>query len=155
MNQFRSFPRIAARDLERRNVRLPDAFTGERNVVMIAFQQQHQALVDSWVPWLEQISSSDPAFRFYEIPAIGRVWAPFRSFIDGGMAAAIREPVVLRRTLTVYGNVSLLTSPLGLSDRRTIHVIAVDAAHQVRRIVSGPFSESGARAITESFQPES
>ena len=47
--------------------------------------------------------ATDPGLRFYEVPTIGRIWAPVRNFIDGGMASAIREPVILQRTLTVYG----------------------------------------------------
>jgi hypothetical protein len=75
-----SFPQIDARNLQSLDVRLPDAFAGERNVVMIAFHRQHQDLVDSWVPWLEQQGESDPGFRFYEVPTIGRIWAPVRRF---------------------------------------------------------------------------
>lgn len=151
MNFAQQFPRIEARNLERREVLLPEAFDGERNVVMIAFQQRHQVLVDSWVPWLETIATSDPGFRFYEIPAIGRVWSPFRSLIDGGMAAAIREPVILRRTLTFYGDVSRLTKPLGIVDRNTIHVVAVDKQFRVKVIVQGPFSPFGSQTILGSF----
>jgi hypothetical protein len=152
MNQVRQFPRIAARNLELRNVTLPEAFEGERNVVMIAFQQRHQALIDSWVPWLETIAKSDSKFRFYEIPTIGRIWSPFRSFIDGGMAAAIREPVILRRTLTVYGDVSRLTSPLGITNRRTIQVLAVDSQFCVRGMVQGSFNDSSAQEILRAFE---
>ena len=126
---------------------LPEAFEGARNVVMLAFKQRHQTSVDSWVPWLETLKESDPGFSFYEIPAIGRVWSPFRSLIDGGMAAAIREPVVLRRTLTFYGDVSLITTPLGITNRDTIHVIAVDNQFHVRGMVRGAFCESNVREI--------
>ena len=155
MNQVRQFPKIAARNLERQDVTLPEAFEGARNVVMIAFQQRHQALVDSWVPWLESIAKCDSEFRFYEIPTIGRIWSPFRSFIDGGMAAAIREPVILRRTLTVYGDVSRLTAPLGITNRNTIHVLAVDHEYRVRGMVQGAFSESTAHEIVGVFQEPS
>jgi hypothetical protein len=47
VNSGTSFPQIDARNLQSLDVRLPDAFAGERNVVMIAFQRQHQSLVDS------------------------------------------------------------------------------------------------------------
>ncbi|MFY8239176.1 MAG: hypothetical protein ACOVK5_08050, partial [Ilumatobacteraceae bacterium] len=88
MNNERTFPNIRARNLEGLDVVLPSAFAGERNVVMVAFQRQHQDLVDSWVPWLEQQAAFDTGLRFYEIPTIGRLWAPARRFIDGGMASA-------------------------------------------------------------------
>jgi hypothetical protein len=152
VNSGTSFPQIDARNLQSLDVRLPDAFAGERNVVMIAFQRQHQSLVDSWVPWLEKESVSDPGLRFYEIPTIGRMWAPVRRFIDGGMASAIRVPEVLQRTLTVYGDVNRLTSPLGISDRSTITVVLVDRGGQVHWQGSGAFAPSAAEELKTALE---
>lgn len=142
MPEDRAFPRLAARNLEGVDVELPDAFAGDRNVVVIAFQRSHQGLVDSWVPWFEEQAAVDPGLRFYELPTIGRVWAPVRNFIDGGMAAAIRDPVTLRRTLTVYGDVNRVARPLGIEDRSTITVLLVDRGGRVRGQGTGGFSRS-------------
>jgi hypothetical protein len=134
------FPRIRARNLEGLDVDLPDGFVGEHNVVAIAFQRQHQRLVDSWVPWFEERAAADPGLRFYELPTIGRIWAPVRNFIDGGMAAAIREPVILRRTLTIYGDVNRVTGPLGIDDRSTIALLLVDGSGNVHWRGTGGFT---------------
>lgn len=134
-----AFPVLSARNLQGVDVTLPDAFEGARNVVLVAFQRHHQELVDSWVPWLERRAATDPDLRFYEIPTIGRLWAPMRPFIDGGMAAAIREPVILQRTLTVYGDVNRITRPLGIEDRSTIAVFLVERGGAVRWHGTGRF----------------
>lgn len=147
-----AFPRLAARNLEGRDVEVPDAFDGERNVVVVAFQRQHQDLVDSWVPWLEEHAAADPEFRFYELPTIGRIWAPVRNFIDGGMAAAIRDPVILRRTLTIYGDVNKLTTPLGIDDRSTIALFLVDGSHTVRWSGAGGFDDEAARDLDRALR---
>lgn len=139
-----TFPELAARNLAGLGVMVPDAFEGERNVVLVAFQREHQDLVDSWTPWLEERAAADPGMRFYELPTIGRIWAPVRNFIDGGMAAAIRNPVVLRRTLTIYGDVNRLTAPLGIEDRSTIAVLLVDRSHTVCWADSGGFTTAKA-----------
>ena len=144
MTTVRAFPTIAARNLEGVDVELPAGFEGDRNVVVVAFQRTHQDLVDSWVPWLEKRSATDPGLRFYELPTIGRIWAPVRNFIDGGMAAAIREPVILRRTLTIYGDVNRLTRPLGIDDRSTISLFLVEASGEVRWQGAGGFDTSTA-----------
>ena len=141
------FPRVDARDLEGRDVSLPDAFAGDRNVVIVAFRRNQQALVDSWVPWLEDRAAADPGLRFYELPTIGRVWAPVRNMIDGGMAAAIREPVVLRRTLTIYGDVGRLTGPLGIDDRSTVTLLALDGVGTVQWAGTGGFDVGTALAV--------
>ncbi|CAB4623533.1 unannotated protein [freshwater metagenome] len=147
MSDNTNFPDIAARDLQGRDLRLPAGFAGARNVVIIAFQRNHQSLVDSWVPWLEEQAAADTGLSFYELPTIGRIWAPARRFIDGGMAAAIREPVILQRTLTIYGDVTRLTRPLGIDDRSTISVMLVDAVGAVRWQGSGAFDGATAREL--------
>lgn len=141
------FPTIGARNLQGLDVMLPAAFAGDRNIVMVAFKRDHQDLVDSWVPWLEKRATTDPGLSFYELPTIGRIWAPVRNLIDGGMAAAIREPVILQRTLTIYGDVSRLTRPLGIDDRSTITVLLVDGNGAVRWQAAGGFDPETARSL--------
>lgn len=147
-----AFPVLSARDLEGRDVTVPDAFEGDRNVVLVAFQRHHQALVDSWVPWLEQQAASDAGLRFYELPTIGRLWAPMRPFIDGGMAAAIREPVILRRTLTIYGDVNRIARPLGIADRSTIAVFLVEQGGSVRWHGTGAFDAALATEFEQALR---
>lgn len=147
MRSHVAFPSVLARDLQGLHVRLPGAFHGERNIVLIAFYRRHQALVDSWVPWLEERAAADPDLRFYELPTIGRIWAPMRNFIDGGMAAAIREPRILERTFTIYGDVRHVTRPLGIEDRSTIALVLVDGSGIVRWSGAGGFDPNVAQDL--------
>lgn len=143
----RRFPHLEGRDLQRRAVTLPDAFDGERNVVIVAFRREHQALVDSWVPWLEARAGLDPGLRFYEVPAIGTQWSPARAFIDGGMATAIGDPVVLRRTITVYTDVRRVTDGLGIDRTDTVWLFLVDATGAVRWRGRGAFETDTAEEL--------
>ncbi len=145
------FPSITARSLEGLEVRLPDDFGGARNVVIVAFQRHQQGLVDSWVPWLEERADADPDLRFYELPTIGRLWIPMRRFIDGGMASAIREPVILKRTLTFYGDVGRVTGPLGIESRSTIALFLVDGSGVVHWSGSGGFDVAAARSLEDAL----
>jgi hypothetical protein len=143
-NGRRSFPHLEGRDLEGRVVALPDAFDGDRNVVIVAFRREHQTLVDSWVPWLEARAAADPGLRFYEVPTIGTKWSPARRVIDGGMAGAIRDPVVLRRTITVYTDVRRVTDGLGIESTGTVGLFLVDATGAVRWRGRGAFDAATA-----------
>jgi hypothetical protein len=78
------------------------------------------------VPWLEQRVATDPELRFVELPAIGRQWEPARPAIDGGIAAAIRDEAVRRRTLIVYTDLRRVTIPLAIGDRSAIWLCLVD-----------------------------
>ncbi|MHB1430955.1 MAG: hypothetical protein ACYCVZ_02400 [Streptosporangiaceae bacterium] len=142
------FPRLAARDLDGREVLLPAGLPGEWNVVIVAFRRQHQALVDSWVPWLRQRAEVRPGLGFAELPAIGLAWRPARPAIDGGMAAAISDQQTRRRTLTVYTDLRRLTGPLGITDRNTIWLFLIDRAGRVRWHGSGGCEAATASDLT-------
>ena len=65
---------------------------------------------------------------------------PVRNFIDGGMATAIREPVILQRTITIHGDVNRVTRPLGIEDRSTIALLLVDGSGHVLWRRAGGFT---------------
>ena len=90
---------------------------------------------------------ADPGLRFYRIPTIGRMWIPARRVIDGGMAAAVRDPVILRRTLTVYGNVGHVTGPLGTATRSTIALFLLDPSGRGALVGSGFVRAATARSL--------
>lgn len=72
-----------------------------------------------------------------------------RRMIDGGMATAIRTPKVLKRTMTVYGDIRRITVPLGIFDRSTITVLLVTREGEVLWSHVGPFDPVAASALGE------
>jgi hypothetical protein len=67
--------------------------------------------------------------------------------IDGGMASAIPDPAVRRRTLTIYTDVRRVTTALGLESTSTIAVVLVDRAGRVSWQGSGPSSEHNVEGL--------
>ena len=149
-----TFPQLSARDLEGREVALPAGLPGELTVVLVAFHRSHQALVDSWVPWLHELARRDTRLRFVELPTIGAQWAPGRSAIDGGMASAIPDTAVRRRTLTVYTDVRRVVAALGIEDRDTITVCLVDRSGRVWWKGSGGFDAATAARLEAAIPPD-
>lgn len=143
----RRFPLVDGRDLTGRRRRLPVDIDAVAAVAVIAFRQHHQRLVDRWAPVLDGLCAAHPHVRWYEVPAIGRQWAPLRRFIDGGMARHIGDPVVLARTVTVYGDVAALTGPLGITDRSTVAVVLTDPAGTVGWFATGGPSDEAAAGL--------
>jgi hypothetical protein len=125
------FPKIEVRDLQGTDLILPRDFAGKWNLVIVAFRRGQQRLVDSWVPHLEAHALGDPEFRFYELPAF-----------DGGMAAAIKNPVILQRTLTTYGDLGRVTQALSITSRSTISLFLVNRDGQVHWETEGGYRES-------------
>jgi len=141
------FPALAARDLERRDCTLPDAFTGTWNLVVLAFRRRHQSLVDAWVAWHRTAADGRPGFECFEVPVLGAVWSPARSFIDGGMAQAVREVEARRHTLTVYTNVAKATYALDITDTGTVTALLIDGSGRIRWRTSGLPDEGTAAAV--------
>jgi hypothetical protein len=142
------FPTLHARDLERTDRTLPDAFTGDWNLVVLAFRRQHQALVDRWVAWHEDVAAERPGFECWEIPVIGTLWSPARSFIDGGMAQAVRQAHARRHTLTVYTNVAKAAYALDITDTGTVTALLVDGTGLIRwRATGAPDDASTAELL--------
>jgi hypothetical protein len=146
------FPVVDARDLLGRSHNLPAGFDGRLVVAMVAFRQFQQSQVDSWVPLLAEIASSVPGFHFYELPVLARHWAPVRPFIDGGMARGIGDPVVLARTLTIYGDVGRVCRPLQITDRTHITVVLTDRSGRVHWVGSGAHTDEAGTALRDAVE---
>ncbi|MFQ3661014.1 MAG: hypothetical protein SNJ69_01325 [Chloroflexaceae bacterium] len=141
------FPDLEARNLNGKRIYLPSGFGGTRNIVLIAFRRWHQAMVDSWFPYLERLMSTHQDLRAYELPLISSVFALARPFIDGGMASAIPDPRVRERTLTVYTDVERVTATLHIRNRSTITVLLVDRDGQIYWRSEGPYSPERAAGL--------
>ena len=141
-----TFPELAARDLNGRELHLPEGLEGECNILVVAFRAPQQFLIDSWAAHLGALESRIPGVRWYEVPCISRAWAPARPFIDGGMAAAV-DPPGRARTVTVYGELDRLTSSVASIDRRTVTLLVLDRGGVVRGSLGGRFDIGAAASL--------
>lgn len=143
--RIRNFPAVEAHSLDKRRYLLPSELAGELNLLAVAFERNQQKDVDSWAN--DFTAAEDRGLASYEIPVISRRWRPARGFIDGGMAAAIGDPLVLARTLTIYDDVDRISEGLGLPDRSQIAVIVCDRDGIVQWIHRGPRTDEAAAEL--------
>jgi hypothetical protein len=132
------FPEVEGRSLEDEVVTLPSGLEGELNLLAVAFHRTHQRDVDTWIPLFRRLEGEVEGLAGYEIPTISGGWKPVRKFIDGGMKAAIPDPLTRSRTVTVYGDVGRVTDALRLPDRDEIAVLLCNRAGEVLWITTGP-----------------
>lgn len=147
--RMRIFPRVRARSLEGRELDVPDDLDGELRCIVVAFRREHQQLVDTWLAHLDSIATSNPAFRYYEMPTISRRWTPARRFIDGGMAMAIADRAARERTLTVYTNLEPIITALGLAGTDDIAIALVDAHGVVVWQATGAFTTAAGARLSQ------
>jgi predicted transcriptional regulator len=130
---------------------LPHDFQGERNLVLIAFQQWQQTQVDTWIPFARQLEATYPAVRYYELPTIQRLNTIARTFINEGMRAGIPDQVARERTITLYLDKKAFREALQLPGEDDIYVLLLDRQGRVLWRAEGAFTpdkgESLAAAI--------
>lgn len=145
------FPDLAVRSLAGDDLVLPRDLMAPRALVICAFRQRHQQLVDDWITWAVTEAGAapsplglDPASStvVLEVPVLSRRFRPARGFIDGGMASSIRLPVVLARTLTAYTDVSGFCQAAGIATTATVTAFVVTPGGAVLAQVTGPADPS-------------
>ena len=147
-----TFPQVRGRDLMFDPKTMPQDFQGERNLVILAFRMRHQSLVNTWLPFATSWTAQDEGFRFYEVPVIQYMLPIYHDFIDHGMANGIRDPEALRRTFTVYTNLSRFTRQLGLETTNDITTLLIDGEGQILAAVQGPYTKKKGEYLWDAAQ---
>jgi hypothetical protein len=141
------FPNVTGSNLQRKGFRLPQDFQGDPNLVLIAFQQWQQRLVDSWITFARQLEEGHPGLRYYELPAIQDRNIVARTFINEGMRAGIPDPVARERTITLYLDTAAFRAALHLPSEDDIYVLLVDRHGRVVWRTKGAFSEQAGTSM--------
>jgi hypothetical protein len=127
---------------------LPSDLEGDLNLVVLAFWQRHQTLVDTWMPLGKNLEGRYPGLAVYELPVIQDRSRFSRWFIDNGMRAGISDPGVRERTITLYLDKPPFLEAVGISDDSTIHSLLIDRTGQVLWRANGPLVESAEVDLT-------
>ena len=139
-------------NLQRQKLSLPQDFQGERNLILIAFQQWQQAQVDTWIPFARQLEESHPGLCYYELPTIRQLNALSRTFINEGMRAGIPDPVSRERTITLYLDKLAFRQALQLPDEDDIYVLLLDRAGRVLWRAEGNFTPEKGNSLTAALR---
>ena len=153
------FPRVDGRSLAGADVVLPDDLPAPRTLALLAFQQRHQGCVDRWIARAEAAGVPGSPVDMLpgdetcvvEIPVLSTRWKMGRGFIDGGMAANIRIPRVLARTITVYTNVSAFQKVLGIPGSEEVQACVVTPSGDVLARVPGEPTDAAWEVVAEAL----
>lgn len=140
-------PTVQGSNLARQSLTFPDDFTGELNLVFVAFQQWQQRDVDTWGPSAESLRQRTPAFEYYEFPTIQKMNFLARTFINEGMRAGIPNDATRRRTITLYIDKRPFKQALNITTEDQIWVYLFDRQGQVLWHTSGPFTPEKGDAL--------
>jgi hypothetical protein len=140
-----ALPRLDATDLNGKPVRLPMDLTGDRTVLLIAFEREQQADIDGWVEGLGLKASGT---AWLELPVIENPGTIGRFLIDAGMRRGLPDSGVRARVVTLYTDKQAIKSALGIQSE-TVHALVVDRAGRVLASAEGRFDPRKASRIRE------
>jgi len=143
----RAFPEVSAKNLSGETYAMPGDFEGAANVVVLAYEQEQQRLVDTWLGPLGELAAEEPRLRYYELPTISRMNSFMRWFINNGMRSGIPSDAQRGRTITLYIDKAPFKDALGIETESTIHTFLLDGAgHAVWR-ADGPATPEALEAL--------
>ncbi len=146
------FPQLQAYNLEKRLLNLPGDFEGSRNLLLVAFQREQQAQVDTWLREMKRFEEFDPGFRYYELPTIQSPNRLLRWIIDTGMRRGIPDPKARARTITLYIDKAPFLKALGIADEKRIYCFLVDRTGRVLWRTEGVFEESKGLSLRDALK---
>ena len=146
------FPNVSGANLKREKLSLPEDFSGELVIALVAFQQWQQRQVDTWLPFAEQLEQEYAGVRYYELPVIRRMNILSRTFINEGMRAGIPNPKARERTVTLYLDKTNFRAALGIPHEQSICVLLLTSAGKVLWKTEGEFTTEKGEALRTALE---
>lgn len=118
--EINEFPAIEGNNLNKQKKVVPDDFVDKNLIVIVAFQQWHQPLVDESILLLENNGLGE-THNIIEVPTIQKTSKLAEIYLDGVMRAGIRDDRIRNRTITAYIDKEQFKEDLEIPDEDTIY----------------------------------
>ena len=118
--EINEFPAIEGNNLNKQKKVVPDDFVDKNLIVIVAFQQWHQPLVDESILLLENNGLGE-THNIIEVPTIQKTSKLAEIYLDGVMRAGIRDDRIRHRTITAYIDKEQFKVDLEIPDEDTIY----------------------------------
>jgi hypothetical protein len=115
-NIGKKFPEVTAESLAKTRESIPESAKGQVTLIAVAFLQQSQPQLDSWLGPFEEKFGNKEGFTFYEVPMISSGYKFMRMVIDSGMRGGIPK-YKHKNVVTMYGDVEKYMNELNLEAR--------------------------------------
>ncbi|MBI1237902.1 MAG: hypothetical protein GC199_01030 [Alphaproteobacteria bacterium] len=137
-------PRIEAEDLNGRDIVIPADIPGERTLVFIAFEQEQQFDVDSWIEGLNLRESELP---WLEFPVVTNYGFLFRVFLDNAMRGGIETEEARSHVVTLYTSQEGFRDAAGLPHGDRIYAAVIDRDGAILALQDGPYTDEKAAPL--------
>jgi hypothetical protein len=143
------FPVVSGFNLNRQEFEFPRDFSGDYNLLIVPFQQYQQQIVNTWIPFAQEVEASFPGFIYYELPTIYQMPVLARTFINEGMRAGIPDQTARERTVTLYLNKETFKTALDIPTEDDIYLFLVNREGEILWRTTGAFSNDNASGLVQ------
>lgn len=147
-----TLPTYETDDLNGDRRTIPAELPGERTLVFVAFFQNQQPDVNTWVEGMALDMSGDANPAWVELPIVGRQWLLAKGFVNGGMRSGIVAPAMRARTLTIYRSPQDFVEAIGGENLDEVYALVADREGKVYAIERGRFTTDGAARLTAALK---
>ncbi len=144
-----TFPEVKGKNLEGKNLLLPQDFEGDMNLVFLAFQREQQLMVNTWLPTADLLENIYPELKYYELPTISRLNPFVRWFINTGMRSGIKDSKSRSKTITLYLDKGPFCKALGIPKEDNIYILVVEKQGKVIWRSEGPCDVEKAKNLSD------
>jgi len=146
------FPTVAGKNLLRQTVQFPQNLKADLNLLFVPFWQWQQEEVDSWVPFVQELTGGIKNFDFFELPTIESRSKITQWFINEGMRAGIPNNPTRARTITLYLDKHKFQQALDIQDEDHIHLFVVNQVGDVLYRERGKFDPAKGTALQKKLK---
>lgn len=141
------FPVLSGDNLSGQKFNLPQDLPAEKTLVLIAFEREQQAALDSWSKGLDLLNSQIP---WIEVPVISTPYILGSFIIESGMRRGITNPKIRDRVITLYTDSEAFAKSMGFEyDKHGAYVAVVDRSGKNLGAVKGVYDEAKAKEILD------
>ena len=137
-------PESISENLNKEEIHLPSGLPDERTLLILAFQREQQANVDTWVEGMHLAGSPVPWLELPVIEDRGMLW---RWFINSGMRSGIPDNDIRAHVVSLYVDKETFLKSMGIEDESTVYAVVVDRAGTMVETIKGDYSPEGAKKI--------
>ena len=120
------FPSVKGRNLNRKKIKLPEELKGKMNLLLLAFFQNQQKTIDSWLNFAVELEEKFNGLQYYEIPVIYKMNILNQLLLNESMRASIKEKKIREKTITLYLEKSKFLDALKFDDENDTYTILID-----------------------------
>jgi hypothetical protein len=146
------FPQFATRDLEGKDVQVPGELTGDPNLVIVAFQPEHQQVIESWMPSIQKLEADNPTMESWVVTLVPRKYKWVYGTIVSRIKGGITDPKLRRHTLTACLELKPPQSKSGLPSAEQIGPYVLDRSGSIQAYEAGSFTEEKLGRIAAAVQ---